>query len=591
MKKKIVRFLKREKLFIILVLAVILLGSTFTYVIIQNMQRTQELNTVFPSGARFVQNQMVVKYKTGESPQALEAQNKTVELQKLQNALGKLGVVSQSKLFSASNSILENYYVLQLGSGVTAKTIYPKLASIPQIDIAVPNYILSIQDTPNDPLYPGMWNLTQIKMSSAWNTTHGSAKSIIGVVDTGADYAHPDLVQTVIKGWNFVGNNNDPKDDNGHGTHVAGTIGAVTNNGIGIAGVTWGAKVLAVKACDANGDCDTTQVAQGIKYAVDNGAKIINISITGDGICQGTYSDVVSYAASKNVLIVAAAGNHNKNASLEIPGTCSKVLAVGAVAASGARAGYSNFGGKVAIAAPGGDKGSSACTEATCIVSTALGGGYEARAGTSMASPHVAGVAGLLVSLRPDLSANQIAKCLTDNAVKITTDKPIGAEVDAAKTLVKCSKKQKKPVASPTNSPLGLSGVVYVDANGNSRRNTTEAVVPNAIIRITGPVARTVKTNVNGGYSFIGLSQGTYTVTISDADSNRIADPITVTISKQPIAVDFPIDADILSELPEQNTPIFPGGKTSGKTSSVKCTIDPKCDPQHTIGICALICN
>lgn len=592
MKKKIFRFIKKEKLFIVLVLAVVLLAGAFVYVMAQNIKRSQELNTVFPKGARFVKNQMIVKYKKDKSPQSLENRGETVELEKLQNDLGKLGVISQTKLFTTSDSILENYYVLKLGYGVDAKTIYPRLSSIPQIDVAAPNYILSIQDTPNDPLYPGMWNLDKIKMPQAWNLAHGNPKTIIGVVDTGADFTHPDLLPSLVRGWNFVGNNDDPKDDNGHGTHVAGTIAAVTNNGIGIAGVTWGAKVLVVKACDASGDCDTTQVIRGIKYAVDNGAKVINISITGDGICQGTYDDVVEYAASKKVLVVAAAGNHDKDAALEIPGTCSKVLAVGAVGPGNARASYSNFGTKVKIAAPGGDKGSSACNEETCIVSTALGGGYEARAGTSMAAPHVSGVSGLLLSAAAGLSVNETVKCLVNNATIISTDKPIGPILNAYKTLSICGKKQQKPTITPTTSPLGLSGVVYVDENKNSRKDVLEAVIPNAIIKITGPVAGKVVTNTTGGYSFIGLLPGRYTITLFDFDNNSISSPITVTLSKQPIAVDFPIHADILSELPEQNRPIIPGqGASSGKTSSVECVPDPNCDPKNSIGICALICN
>jgi hypothetical protein len=251
---------------------------------------------IFPQGVRYIPDQIIIKYKIGQSPDELQNAGKIEDRRVLLLALSNVGVLSQKRLYASENSLLENYYILTLKPGFTVPDAYNRLTKIPEIENAAPDYILKIQETPNDPYYPSMWNLSRIEVEKAWNQAHVDGKVTIAVIDTGVDYQHEDLRDVVIKGKNFISNDNNPMDDQGHGTHVAGIAAATTNNGIGISGATWGAKILAIKACDKNGDCSTANVSKAIQYAVDNNAKIVNVSIAGSGSCNGTYTDVLRYA-------------------------------------------------------------------------------------------------------------------------------------------------------------------------------------------------------------------------------------------------------------------------------------------------------
>jgi subtilisin family serine protease len=230
----------------------------------------------------------------------------------------------------------------------------------------------------------------------------------IAIIDTGVDLDHPDLAANIISGWDFVSSDNNPDDDHGHGTHVAGIAAAVGNNGLGIAGVSWGANIMPLKVLDSSGSGSSYDVAQAIYYAVNNGARIVNMSLGARGSswpCYWTYvEDALNYAVSRGVLVVVAAGNDSQY-GVNCPGAYDQVMAVGATTSSDARSSYSNYGPRLDIAAPG-----------DSIYSALRGGNYGYKSGTSMATPHVAGLAALIWSLAPSFTDQQVRSIIESTA-------------------------------------------------------------------------------------------------------------------------------------------------------------------------------
>lgn len=271
------------------------------------------------------------------------------------------------------------------------------------VEYAEPNYIASISDVvPSDPYFVNQWDLQKIATPAAWDITVGSESVIIAVVDTGVDYNHPDLSGRMIAGYDFVNGDADPMDDNGHGTCVAGIVAASPENGIGVAGITWWPSVMPIKVASASGYASYYAIAQGITYAANNGARVVNISIAGSS-SSSTLTNAVDYATQRGCLVVAASGN-NSSATVYYPAACSNALAVGATDAYDQRASYSNYGPALDVMAPGGG------------YTTTRGGGYGGFGGTSAATPHAAGVAALVISVNPNLSAADVAAIIAQSA-------------------------------------------------------------------------------------------------------------------------------------------------------------------------------
>ncbi|MFC5532146.1 S8 family peptidase [Cohnella yongneupensis] len=257
---------------------------------------------------------------------------------------------------------------------------------------------------PNDTLYSEyQWNLPRIATESGWSVTKGSDDIIVAVVDTGVQADHPDLQGRLVKGVNIVDPSSPPDDDVGHGTHVAGIISAEVNNGEGVAGMTWYTKIMPVKALDSSGAGSTYSVAEGILWAVDHGADVINMSL-GNYAQAEFLHDALKYAYDHGVVLVAASGNDNTDRP-GFPAAYPEVLAVAATDPDESRAEYSNFGDYIDIAAPG-----------TSIPSTYPGSRYAALSGTSMASPHVAALASLVKSVNPKLTNEEIMDLLRRTA-------------------------------------------------------------------------------------------------------------------------------------------------------------------------------
>ncbi len=218
---------------------------------------------------------------------------------------------------------------LQVPPGRTAEAI-ARLQTCPGVTFAERNYQVSAVDTfPNDPGYASQYGLVNIRAPQGWDLSTGTAAVTIAIVDSGIDLTHVDLAAKILPGYDFVNLDTVPQDDFGHGTHVAGIAAAATNNAIGIAGVSWGARLLPVKVLDSAGNGFIDVAAEGVTWAADHGAQIINMSFGGTGSFPQTLQDAVNYAYAKGVLLVAAAGNNGRNENF-YPAVLNHVISVAA---------------------------------------------------------------------------------------------------------------------------------------------------------------------------------------------------------------------------------------------------------------------
>lgn len=261
---------------------------------------------------------------------------------------------------------------------------------------SAPNYIepnarFKIDFVPNDPYWGTQWGPQRIEADYAWNTTVGNSSVLVAVIDTGIDWTHPDIAANYVPvGYDWVNNDTDPMDDHGHGTHVAGIIAGVINNGIGIAGISQ-VKVMAEKGLDQNGFGYEGNLSKAIIHAVDKGAKIISMS-WGDYANYSLIQSSIRYAYDSGALLVAAAGNDATSQKM-YPAAYDEVVAVSATDEFDNPAWFSNFGDWIELAAPG-----------VNIISTLPYNGYGYKSGTSMATPFVSGLAALILSKFPGMT-------------------------------------------------------------------------------------------------------------------------------------------------------------------------------------------
>ena len=320
-----------------------------------------------------------------------------------------------------------------------------KIQALPFIGHAEPNYTRSVQAIPNDVDYAKQGNYKTISLPQAWDITTGNSNVIVAVLDSGVRFNHPDLKDNLLStGYDFVSDLDNAGDSHGidpdpadssdsashshnHGTHVAGTIAAVSNNRIGVAGVAWNAKIMPVRVC-GNSGCTDKDIMQGLLYAAGlsndshtvppKPAKIINMSLGGP-IYNSVAQDVIKKVVAQGVTVIAAAGNDAKNGNpINYPCAYDNVICVGAVGPSLSRAWYSEYNPFVTVAAPGGEGRN---IDTNNILSTSWNDktnqpDYYPGAGTSMATPHVSGVAALMLSVNPNLTPAQIKQILEDTA-------------------------------------------------------------------------------------------------------------------------------------------------------------------------------
>ncbi len=280
--------------------------------------------------------------------------------------------------------------------------------------------------TPNDPMLPDQWGLARVEATLAWGVTRGNSTIRIAILDTGIDAGHRDINPKVVAARNFT-TSPTVSDRHGHGTHVAGIAAAVTNNARGIAGMGFDVVLMNGKVLDDTGSGTWSGVANGIIWAADNGARVINLSLGGTSH-SATLENAVNYAWGRGVVVVAAAGNSNTSA-LMYPAAYANAIAVGATDRNDARASFSNFGAWVDVAAPGVD-----------ILSTFprswLGADrYRWMNGTSMSAPFVAGLAGLVWTTPWGTSNTAVRNRIQATVDPIITDQPIGGRINAARAV------------------------------------------------------------------------------------------------------------------------------------------------------------
>lgn len=296
----------------------------------------------------------------------------------------------------------------------------------PDYRVSIPTEINSTQineikpyiTTPNDPYFASQWGLTKIDADDAWDKTVGSTGVTIAIIDTGIDGTHADLSGKVLAGYNYVSSvaisANTDSDDQGHGTTVGGVAAAITNNSTGVSGTDWNARLMPVKVLDSTGYGYSSDVALGIRYAADNGADVINMSL-GSSSSSSLISSAVDYAYAAGVVMVAASGNENTT-PISYPARYTKVLAIGATNSSDARCtnadwGWpygSNYGSDLDVVAPG-----------NSIYGPKDGGGYRSVGGTSLATPFAAGLSALILAYSSSLSVDNVYSAIKDHADKV----------------------------------------------------------------------------------------------------------------------------------------------------------------------------
>ncbi|MBN2365618.1 MAG: T9SS C-terminal target domain-containing protein [Calditrichaeota bacterium] len=345
------------------------------------------------------------------------------------------------------SSEMQRIHFLYFQSSQAPEVVAAEFAVLPEIEYAEPKFIYELLETPNDPQYGVMSQFPFVRADSAWFSVKGEQDSVvIAVVDGGTDWDHEDLVGNVwnnpgeidgngidddnngfiddIRGWNFPNNSNDPTGNPAtpqsaaHGTHVAGTAAGVTNNGIGVSSISWNCQLMPVNAAHPTADRAIAYGYEGIAYAAANGADIINCSWGGLGGTSRFEQDVIDFAYSQGTLVVAAAGNSNNNNDIipHLPSNYRHVLSVGAInKSSDLKASFSNYGVSVDVFAPG-----------VSILSTTPNNGYQSSgwSGTSMASPMAAGLAGLIKTLQPGLSVDELRERVRVSSVPIDDANP-----------------------------------------------------------------------------------------------------------------------------------------------------------------------
>lgn len=284
--------------------------------------------------------------------------------------------------------------VVEIPGDMEAGAYAQLLKGMPGVEFAEPDYLIfPASMVPNDPLYSSEWHLATVNAPAAWDVSTGSSQIILAVCDTGVDAAQPDLGGQLIPGWNVVDDNDDTSPVHPHGTWVAGTAAAASNNGVGVAAPAMNCRLMPVRITSrSDGAAAVSDIVAAIVWAADHGARVINVSYAGYG--SSAISDAAEYARSRNALFVMAAGNDAGYVpNLEDP----NILAVSATTLDDGLAGFTSTGPYIDLAAPG-----------TGIWTTGLQGAYQSVNGTSFSAPLVAGVAALIFSANPAFTVAQV---------------------------------------------------------------------------------------------------------------------------------------------------------------------------------------
>jgi subtilisin family serine protease len=352
-------------------------------------------------------------------------------------APSRTGIAEPGAVFGASGLLeeedieLSRSFRIRIASDTDVVEAAARIAEVSTVENAEPNRWREATIVPNDPQFPNQWGLSKINAPAAWDRTTGSPSVIVAVIDSGCDLDHPELAPLLVPGFDmvdlgpapvpqtgwrfegdFAGRDPIPEDEVGHGTHVSGTIACLSNNAASVAGVNWQTKIMPIKALTrmvrisdgrVTGVGSSADIAAAIRHAADNGAHVINMSLGSNSPTQ-VESSAVAFAISKGLVVVAAMGNDGTN-NQSFPAAYSGVVSVGAIDSADHRASFSQTGPHIDVAAPG-----------VGILSTYLAGGTATLNGTSMATPHVSGVAALIKAAKPTVTGTEIADILRSTA-------------------------------------------------------------------------------------------------------------------------------------------------------------------------------
>ncbi len=448
----------------------------------------------------FVPNEAIIKFKSGvlKSEPKIKDGKVDTSIESVDFILNQFKISEIKRLIPKEVTELKDLYHIKISPLFNITDLISLLKFNKYIELIDPNYLFYTCDVPNDYNPAIQWGLAKIKATQAWDHTHGSTNVVIAVIDTGVDYNHPDLANNIwtnpneipgngvdddnngyiddVIGWDFVSissnynpppargedigpPDNDPMDFQGHGTHCSGIASAVTNNETGIAGTGWNCKIMAVRAgyknAEGNGSLALSDVIAGIYYAADNGANIISMS-WGSTSNPSSLLTAINYAKNKGCALVAAAGNENSS-NKYFPAAYDGVIAVAASDQNDAKASFSNYGTWVDVAAPG-----------VGIRSTMFNDIYANMSGTSMATPFVAGIAGLILSINPLLNASDIASKITSYADNVGWAKRVNAYQTVLNSI---------PLTVSISPDAQVGQVVTATANVDISANTSSLIL------------------------------------------------------------------------------------------------------------------
>lgn len=421
-----------------------------------------------------------------------------------------------------------NVHVVELPAGVDEAAAMRELRKNRNFKFVELDMAVAPAATVNDPAFGSSWALPKIQAPTAWDSANGAGVTI-AVLDTGLDSAHPDLAANVVPGWNVYDNSANTADLHGHGTWVAGVAAMAGNNAKGSAGVAWGARIMPVRIADANAYAYWSTVAQGIYWAADHGAKVVNISYNGVS-GSATVQSAAQYLRSKGGVVVVAAGN---SGGLENIAAHDALLTVAATDQNDVRASFSSYGAYVDLSAPG-----------VSLYTTTVGGGFANASGTSFSSPVVAATAALMLSANDKLAPADVDRILKSTARDLGTagyDQHYGTgRVDAAAAVLAA----KQTVAADTQAPVvgiaaptagRVSGVVAVDIQASDN-----VAVTRADFYVNGQL---VATDSAAPFAFAWdtttRTDGAYTLSVQahDAAGNRGSSPsVAVTVGNDATA-------------------------------------------------------
>lgn len=433
----------------------------------------------------------------------------------------KDGMAHASDVLTGAESLGNGQFKAALAPEITVPAAVAYFKGQAAVEFAQPDYRVKIENLPDDPSFTNLWGLNNsgqsggtanadINAPEAWNTNTGSGNMVVAVIDSGIDFTHVDLAANMWKnpretagngkdddgngykddiyGWNFVNNSANVKDDNGHGTHIAGTIGAVGDNGLGVTGVNWRVKLMALKFLGADGSGYMSSAVKALNYAVANGAKVVNNSYAGGG-SDPAMQAAIAAARAKGVIFVAAAGNDgtDNDANPVYPANYNSdnVVTVAATDRNDKLASFSNFGrSSVEIAAPGAN-----------IYSTLPGNKYGVYSGTSMASPQVAGALALVWDAHPTWGYQQVINAVlkTADVLPSLTGKVATGRLDVGAAINYSTQTLPVPAA-----PLQVTSAAF---NGDTTLKNVRVTFNQAVdastftasdVTVTGPTGKAV---------------------------------------------------------------------------------------------------